>query len=633
MELDGKPTDVQGGLALEPQTTSQSASLYQANACPPYPTRPRLVLRIGVTGHRIDKLPTGEHLDKLRESIRVALIEIKSIVAEIYNQRRRNNYLTYSDEEPLIRLVSPLAEGADRLVAQIATDEMGFELQCPLPFFEEEYKKQDFPNSADEFERLLKKATSVFQLDGSHESEEKRQLSYHMVGRTVLRQCDVLLAVWNGNPPSGIGGTAQIIDEALEFGVPVVWLHTDSHESYLLECGGRPGQGPRRSDISLLRKRIRRSFIFPSNDELGPADRFFKETQPSYSLGFVFKLFRRLFVSTWRWPKLSVQDFREQARENWKGTWEILSEAEAEKPEKEKAHPLETGYLESFAWADGLADHYADKYRSSFVTTYLMGALAILFAFLGFPPEAHNANRWTELILIGLIMVVIYWGRRREWHVRWLDYRALAEQFRQMQFLSLLGRITSSFQIPVHLETSNPQNKWFNWYFRAVVREVGLVRAKFNASYLDAYRQVLAGWIRSQAEYHRLNAENYKKLHRRLQKLSHFLFWVTLISCILHLCFHIKELSLPLGIGTIVLPAFAGAFGAITHIGEFERIASRSEALKANLEMLACELHCLGEDTTSRDLGQLAQDFSKMALDELVDWRFSFLKKELELPA
>jgi hypothetical protein len=602
-------------------------------AQPNCPKRPRLVLRVGVTGHRIDKLPTGKLLDDLRTSIRDSLREIKNIVDEIDAERKAARRLTYSDEEPLLRLISPLAEGADRLVAQIAAEKgLNFELQCPLPFFEEEYKK-DFPTSVSDFENLLSEANSVLQLDGSRESLDKRQEAYHMVGRTVLRQCDVLLAIWDGDPPSGEGGTGQIVQEALKVEVPIIWIHPQTRERYLLEHGLRPGEAYRKSDLSLLRKRIRRNVLPPGKQELKASERFFAETQPSWTVGFIFKVFCLLFVSSWSRPKALVRDFKETARKEWERTWEILSEAESEKSSKEKAQPLETGYLDFFAWADGLAEHYANLYRSSFVATYIMGALAILCAYLGIQLEAHGV-RWAEIVLIVFILALTYWGRRRDWHGRWLDYRALAEELRQIQFLALMGRITSSFQVPIHLGISDPRNKWFNWYFRAAVREVGLVRAKLNSSYLDAYRQVLADWIRSQVDYHRRNAENHQKLHRRLLRLAHCLFFIALFSCVAHLCMDdSSSYELLLGIGTIVLPAFAGALGAIAHIGEFERTASRSEALKANLETLACQLQCLGEASTSRDLGQLAESFSKMALDELIDWRFSFLKKHLELPA
>src|ERR1019366_184715 len=51
--------------------------------------------------------------------------------------------------------------------------------------------------------------------------------SYEAVGRYVVRNADLLIAIWDGAPPSGWGGTADIMRFALETGTPVWWIHTD----------------------------------------------------------------------------------------------------------------------------------------------------------------------------------------------------------------------------------------------------------------------------------------------------------------------------------------------------------------------------------------------------------------------
>ena len=39
-----------------------------------------------------------------------------------------------------------------------------------------------------------------------------------------MARCDVLLAIWDGEPARGEGGTGQIVAEAIEAGLPVVWV-------------------------------------------------------------------------------------------------------------------------------------------------------------------------------------------------------------------------------------------------------------------------------------------------------------------------------------------------------------------------------------------------------------------------
>jgi len=79
-----------------------------------------LPLVIGVTGHR-DLAP--QDIPRIRESLAALFVGL------------RRQY----PHTPL-RLLSPLAEGADRLVAKVAL-EHGAELVVPLPMDEAEYRK------------------------------------------------------------------------------------------------------------------------------------------------------------------------------------------------------------------------------------------------------------------------------------------------------------------------------------------------------------------------------------------------------------------------------------------------------------------------------------------------------------
>ncbi len=637
--------------ATPPPMPSQSAPqrdiIQQGN----HPPLPALTVRVGVTGHRLDVIPPKGEDQPLREAVAEILKNIKQITSEIFADRSNTGLQSYSNQAPSIRVISPLAEGADRIVAEEAlklnTEEKPLgsnteketlkpkvELQCPLPFPRKEYANDFSSSSQEEFYSLLSDSKPVvFELDGPTQ-KDRRDEAYQMVGHTVLRQSDLLIAIWDQERPSGCGGTGEIVQEAARLGIPIIWIHPRlEHPPSLWEPSQKIGKLGITKDLSLLRKRMKTLFEFPrhSND-VAAAKQFFKEKQARLNFGFFYRLFCKLWVWHWPSPKPLIKNFLDTAQKEWESTWEILSLTEQKEDTRgEFTKPLETGYLEPFAWADGLADLYANRYRSSFVATYLAGALAILFAYLGSRPGSSHLYSWIELGLILAVIAITLWGRKRRWHNRWMDYRALAEELRQLQFLSLLGRTPSSVKVPTHLGTSDPSNKWFNWYFRALSRQMGLIQAQINSSYLDSYRQVLEGWIQSQREYHHRSSEHHERLHRHLLFTAHILFFLTLAFCLLHIfepCF-----AGLWTLGTIVFPAFGGALGAILHVGESERTAIRSNALRKHLETLACDLRCLGETATSQDLGRLAQSFSDVALAELVDWRFVFLEKNLELPA
>lgn len=617
---------------------------------PERPIAVPLVVRVGVTGHRLDGLKKdGFDEVRLREAIR----KILEIIRQTAEQIATESGNAYAESPPVLRIVSPLAEGADRLVAQEAL-ELGYHLQCPFPFSREEYE-QDFETaeSREEFTLLCGQATSstILELDGSRSKEKQ---AYEAVGRVVLQQSDILIAIWNGDRPEGTekqGGTAQIALEGQALDLPVVRIDSKPpHPITLLATRGSEEY----ADLSLLRRHLRRIFLPPAQDQLKAAQRFWQEEQPRWNLGFFFKLFCKTWVWDTRWPKVRQRDFIEQAVDDWQDTWKTLAEVDAS-GEAGVADQIKKSYFAKFAWADGLAELYAGKYRSSFAATYLMGAWAILFAFIGSraaQEKPHVLSEFmvgAELLLILLIIWITFWGRKRHWHERWMDYRSLAEGLRYMAFLSLLGQVTSSFQVPAYLEAGDPRRSWFNWYFRSTVRQAGLIRARADGSYLSASRQVLAQAIDAQIRYHAgVSAQNHKLQHR-LHKTATVLFVLTVVACVLHLLpifltgveEWLNELRPGLFQGlehllifcAIVLPAFGGAISAISHQAEFDRISMRSHTLSHHLEILSHQLYCLGERPSSQDLGKIARSFTELALAELVDWRFAVLGKDLTLPA
>lgn len=189
---------------------------------PAVPDRPLLAFRVGITGRR--KLP-AEHEAPLRarvaDVLRLVRQELTLLAAQpaalaVYRREADGTV------QPRLRLLSPLAEGADRLAAEAALDE-GFTLHAAMPFPRAEYEA-DFaknPASLAAFHALLARAElSATELDGDREDEAR---SYQAVGRFVVRNCDLVIAIWDGKPDEGLGGTAGIVRFATRFGPPVWW--------------------------------------------------------------------------------------------------------------------------------------------------------------------------------------------------------------------------------------------------------------------------------------------------------------------------------------------------------------------------------------------------------------------------
>ena len=177
---------------------------------------PLLPLVIGITGHRDLR---AQDIVPLENAVRTCLGELKALCPHT----------------PLV-LLSPLAEGADRLVARVALSQ-GLTLVVPLPLPRAEYEK-DFNHADDaaateqslaEFDGLLKRAAHHFELPlvggssaqaiANQGAERNRQ--YLQVGAYIVRQSYILLALWDGDmpQPEPEGGTSQIVRYALN-GLP-----------------------------------------------------------------------------------------------------------------------------------------------------------------------------------------------------------------------------------------------------------------------------------------------------------------------------------------------------------------------------------------------------------------------------
>ena len=120
-----------------------------------------------------------------------------------------------------ITVMSSLAEGADTLCAKLALDS-GLRLIVPLPMNALEYRN-DFPESqASEYDCLLSMADQVFVVETQEPVPQNppRGFYYRQAGIYVVKHCDVLLAIWDGNERDSAdgAGTWETVKLAREIG-------------------------------------------------------------------------------------------------------------------------------------------------------------------------------------------------------------------------------------------------------------------------------------------------------------------------------------------------------------------------------------------------------------------------------
>lgn len=121
---------------------------------------------------------------------------------------------------PELTGVSCIAAGADTVFAE-AVLAAGGRLVVIVP--SRDYRAAKVaPEHAARFDRLLGAAAEVAVMD--HATADRR--AYETANRALLHRAERLVAVWNGEPPTGRGGgTADTVQEARALGLPVdvVW--------------------------------------------------------------------------------------------------------------------------------------------------------------------------------------------------------------------------------------------------------------------------------------------------------------------------------------------------------------------------------------------------------------------------
>jgi hypothetical protein len=114
--------------------------------------------------------------------------------------------------------VTCLAPGADQVFARAVLD-LGGQVEVVLPAMD--YRDRLKPHQLAEYDELRKAATVVSVLP--HMSSGR--LAYVAANERMLASVEMLVAVWDGVPSQGRGGTADVVEQARASGVPIqiVW--------------------------------------------------------------------------------------------------------------------------------------------------------------------------------------------------------------------------------------------------------------------------------------------------------------------------------------------------------------------------------------------------------------------------
>ncbi|MBL0126074.1 MAG: hypothetical protein IPP83_01175 [Flavobacteriales bacterium] len=551
-------------------------------------------IRIGVTGHR-KGLPDPDVLDRL----------IKHALGwDAWSNGKRvlpDSVFGLFDEETLKALHSlrstpirfsihtSLAEGADRAVAKVICATEGGWLQAVLPFEAQVYE-QTFgnPEAITEFRSMLALDPTPRIIAAPPTSREERHAAYFDAGKEVVKECEVLIAVWNGEAAAGKGGTAEVVEHARSIKRPILIIRTDGTPRLEVE------RGEGLSCTGLMRH-----------------DRFNAEP-------------------------VDIKELSEakQKQIGTDGSSDPIAGPEVLQAMDDLFWPMR-------ARASAFAARCKDTYEWTGAMVYTLSACAVLAVVLAtLIGPLHIIGYIVDLIMLLGILLVIGIARRSRTHQRWLQHRYLAERCRTAVYFFLFG-IRPSITRPIGSLKEGVDDAWvvrlFEEVSRTVLRAAQTGDGQEDGAWLKSVKQLIdERLLDGQIDFHKRTGKKNSRKSNRLEHLGQAAFYLAVILAVGHIW---AGFALPDGLladltnGTltvfaILLPVVAGAFEGVRKQREYGRTARVNKRMVAELSILKVELASV-QDVTGLRNALLKIDRTLMRESE--EWLGLLVDNDVEL--
>jgi hypothetical protein len=414
----------------------------------------RIPFLIGVVGHRdllVDELP------QIRETLVKLLRNLKD---------------SFPDVQPT--LLTSMAEGADLLAAEAAAD-LGLPIVAALAL-PAELSRAELPDdeSREVFDRVFALAERL-EVPDTRPSDDSasRDRQYQRAGVLVARYSTLLIAIWDGKATDHKAGTARVVeyrrggiaptaDEEPLSSNALLAAH-DNDLLFDIRCsrsqnGARPG-------VTVI------GFV-------GSGASGGEEIPPSLATTLErIAAFNR-----------DVDRFQGEIAQHRR-----LSLPTPYSP------PERLSYLDNlFRSADWLGTYYRRSFTTALRARYALWTM-MAFLLLSFKKESFGL---VGLITIGGVLIVFtlglglaLWAHKRNWHRKYLDYRALAEGLRvefYWEIAGVRGRFDGEFAHESFLQRQDIELEWIRAAMRAVsLRLAGRAGDALPSGFSDAF----AGWI------------------------------------------------------------------------------------------------------------------------------------------
>lgn len=543
---------------------------------------------------------------------------------------------TIAREQPSspIVLLSPLAEGADQLVARVFLrllgDDPRHQLVAPLPLPLEEYSR-DFEEEAvaAEFRSLLARARMIELplLAGAsrasvRESAPHRDAQYRQLGAFIARRSQILIALWNGEEEGKPAGTSEVVRFRMQ-GIPHTFLpHAEPLDPpehgpvYHVNTprASRPGAreaGPRAGETRLL---FPESWATRAVPGAPPLELLLQQIEGfnREALGFL-----RRFPERVRSSLEYLADGTDPAATGLLG-------------------PGEERIMKVYAVADALAIHHQ---RLAHRVVRLLLRFAVVAILANQVYTNLVAEQWVGGVYLVLLVTggaILLLANRLDWQQKHFNYRALAEGLR-VQFFWRVARVNASVA-DGYLRAQREDLMGIRLAMRFF--ELAFPREESPTSASDAERLgfVFRNWVVAQRRYFLGGAEGGGVVRRdgarrgRVLLLVQLCFTGAIALVLAMVLFHdaVADVMGWLESGSAVLLGISAAALAYDKIMGFSEHVRTSEKMGELFSRAEQELGWLREDlgAAEREHGRervrqgraVLHDLGREALAENADW-------------
>ena len=589
-------------------------------------------VQIGITGHRV--LPEGER-ERITRQVRAVMAEVQCATREILAEQKAKLPQGCVSGEPFFRLLTPLAEGADRLAARTAL-ELGYTIQCPLPFSRTFYENTFSSDDAEhtEFRELLGKAESVLELVGSDESFTSQ--AYADVGSIVVNHADFLIAVWDGKPSRYIAGTYASVHQALRRHIPVIVIDATAGNAPIAY---REENTTRHDWQAALRGHLRR-FLFPRGSAEAEISLFPLRRLKIHRFHVWLRGLEKLLLGKENAPKPLPP-----------------TDAPAGIPEPTASVLwMERKQLFSEAVADMSA-----AYRNLLVGRLLFPLLATVFLTLALnaanlplfgavirhtgwnPHHVRMVFFGLQVICLVISLVQVGWDRLARYHRGFLCYRVMAELCRQTTYLYPVGFANAHFH--PHTYPIPDGSDITAWYYRMLLRRQGLPQGSLTHG--DLKNWLL--WVRAkllvpQHRYHGNRARRCNIMQSKLGRIAFCFFVLGLFATVLRALLDsmVGSAATPepgawlalFASLALIFPPTAVFFSAISQYAGYPAHAATSRNMRDFFQALIADVDSLlqkpAEQIYYSDILHICEELDLHCREELSDWESTLREKPLK---